>query len=107
VDARRTPNWPRVRGASGPLSGTVGAVAQEEIGERLIRVLSEFESIAGGVTPEEAARSLDDPTLQVFWRDWPNIGSWAGALWRNLSQDLASPARPPQDPERDEVGGSG
>ena len=52
-------------------------------------------------------RKLDEATLQVFWRDWPNISSWAGALWRKLNDDLDQPARPTRDPDLDEVGGSG
>ena len=82
-------------------------VVDEEAAERLIQALGELESITSGVTPDEAARSLDDATLQVFWRDWPNIGSWAGALWRKLDQDLGGPAQPPKEPDLDEVGESG
>ena len=74
---------------------------------RLIEALSDLESVADALTADEAARMLDDATLQVFWRDWPNVSSWAGALWRRLNQDLAGPARPPEDPELDEIGGSG
>ena len=82
-------------------------VADDESAQRLMDALGELETIADTLTPEEAERSLDDATLQVFWRDWPNISSWAGALWRRLNQDLAGPARPPQDADLDETGGSG
>ena len=82
-------------------------MVDEHAAERLIQALGELESIASGVTPDEAARSLDDATLQVFWRDWPSIGSWAGALWRQLDQDLGAPAQPHGEPDLDEVGESG
>jgi hypothetical protein len=88
-------------------SATVWPVAGHEVAERLIQALEEFESVCADVTPDEAAQSLDDATLQVFWRDWPSIGSWAGALWRKLDQDLAGPARPSKDPDLDEVGEGG
>lgn len=82
-------------------------MADDEIAQRLIQVLGEFETVAKAVTPEEAERALDETTLQVFWRDWPSISSWAGVLWRKLNQNLADPARPSQDPDLDETGGSG
>jgi hypothetical protein len=82
-------------------------VAQDDDAARLMQALSELDEIADAMTPEEAARGLDEATLQVFWRDWPHLTSWAGALWRKLNEDLAEPARPPEDPELDEVGGSG
>jgi hypothetical protein len=85
----------------------VYVVADDESAQRLIQALGELEAVASAVSPEEAVRSLDEATLQVFWRDWPNISSWAGALWRRLNQDLAGPARPSQDPDLDETGGSG
>jgi hypothetical protein len=89
------------------MSASVSAVPEDEIAQRLIQVLGEFETVANSVTPEEAERSLDETTLQVFWRDWPSISSWAGALWRVVNQNLAGPARPPQDPDLDETGSSG
>jgi hypothetical protein len=82
-------------------------MAQDELAGRLIEALSELDEVAGAMTAEEAVAELDEPTLQVFWRDWPNISAWAGALWRKLNEDLAQPARPPQDPDLDEVGESG
>ena len=82
-------------------------VADDEIGERLVQALTQLEEVADAVTPDDAVHSLDDASLQVFWRDWPNVSSWAGSLWRKLNDDLAQPARPPTDPDLDEVGGSG
>jgi hypothetical protein len=82
-------------------------VADDELGERLIQALTQFEEVADAVTADDAVHTLDDASLQVFWKDWPNVSSWAGALWRKLNEDLAQPARPPSDPDLDEVGGSG
>ena len=82
-------------------------VADDEIAGRLIQALNELEGVADAMTADEAVRSLDDATLQVFWRDWPHISSWAGAVWRRLNQDLAEPARPPKESDLDEIGGSG
>ena len=79
----------------------------DDAAERLLQALSQLDDIADELTPEEAVRIIDEASLQVFWRDWPNVSSWAGALWRQLNADLAEPARPPNDAELDEVGGSG
>jgi hypothetical protein len=40
--------------------------------------------------------------MQVLWRTWPGISSWAGSLWRLLNEELPDP-----DLNADEVGGSG
>lgn len=82
-------------------------MAEDEVAERLMDALSQLEQVADAVTPDEAVSTLDDASLQVFWRDWPQVSAWAGSLWRKLNEDLAAPARPSQDPELDEVGGSG
>ena len=80
---------------------------QKEVAERLVQALSLLDEVADAITPDEAAHGLDDASLQLFWRDWPGLSSWAGALWRQLDIDLSEPARPPRDPDLDEVGGSG
>jgi hypothetical protein len=85
----------------------VPAVAGDDAAQRLIGALSELEAVADELTPDEAVDALDDASLQVFWRDWPNLSSWAGALWRRLNADLAGPASPPKDPDLDEVGEAG
>ena len=82
-------------------------MAEDELDLLLLDALSGLDEVAAGLTAEEAVAQLDDATLQVFWRDWPNLSSWAGGLWRRLNDDLAEPARPPQDPDLDEVGESG
>jgi hypothetical protein len=73
---------------------------------RLLHVFSELEDIAQGMTPEEARGSLEEPTLQLFWRQWPQVSSWAGSLWRLLNEDTIDPAASASG-EFDEVGGSG
>ncbi|HLM63323.1 MAG TPA: hypothetical protein VK306_03410 [Acidimicrobiales bacterium] len=79
----------------------------DDVSERFLGALSALEDVAGEVTPDEAAATLNDAALQVFWRDWPGLGSWAGALWRQLNEDLAGPSSAAHEPELDEVGGEG
>ena len=81
-------------------------MAEKELAGQLIEALSNLDEVAGAITPDDALAALDEATLQVFWRDWPNLSGWAGALWRRLNEDLAHPARPAQDSDLDEVGGS-
>jgi hypothetical protein len=78
----------------------------DEAGAELIEALTRLESVADTVTPDEALRTMDEASLQVFWRDWPQLSSWAGALWRRLNQDLSTPSRPSGEGS-DETGGSG
>jgi hypothetical protein len=77
----------------------------EDISDRLLHVFSELEDITYETTPEEARGSLEEPALQLFWRQWPQVSSWAGSLWRLLNEDTVDPASPASD-EFDEVGGS-
>jgi hypothetical protein len=81
--------------------------AMDDVSDRLLAALSAFEAVAGEVTVDEAAARFDEAALQVFWRDWPRVGAWAGALWRQLDADLAVPSAPVHDTEVDEVGGEG
>lgn len=75
--------------------------------QQLIEALEAFEGVADVLTPEAAAAELDETSLQVFWRDWPHISSWAGSLWRRLNQDLAEPASPADREDVDiDIGGS-
>ena len=75
--------------------------------EGLLRSLEELERVAQSVTADEAARTLDEATLQVFWQRWPQASSWAGALWRQLNADLADAATPHDRSEFHDVGGEG
>jgi hypothetical protein len=79
----------------------------DDVSERFLGALSALEDVADQVTSDEAAVTLDDTALQVFWRDWPGLGSWAGALWRRLNEDLAGPSSAADEPAFDEVGGEG
>lgn len=72
--------------------------------DRFLHAISELEELAYAITPEEASRSLEEPALQVFWRQWPHVSSWAGSLWRLLNEDIHEPATAAAD-DFDEVGG--
>jgi len=78
----------------------------DDNGERLVSAVERLQEVADELTADEAADALDDATLQLFWRDWPNVSSWAGALWRRLDADLARASGPPRD-DSDEIGGEG
>lgn len=78
----------------------------DDAGERLVDALQGLQEVATDLTPDEAVDALDDATLQIFWRDWPDLSSWAGALWRRVDADLAEPSGRPQD-DLDEIGGEG
>jgi hypothetical protein len=80
---------------------------EEDVADRLVSALSHLDAVVDEATPEEALQAIDEATLEVFWRDWPEINAWARALWQRLNEDLAGPATPPQDPDLDEVGESG
>jgi len=84
-----------------------GGTSVDEVSERLLKAIDECERVAEAATPDEAARTFDEATLQVFWQRWPNVSSWAGALWRRLNEDLADPAKPLEDSEFHEIGGEG
>jgi hypothetical protein len=59
------------------------------------------------LTVEEAERSFTDVTKENFWRMWPNIREWAGALWTLIDEERGAMARPVEDEELDDVGGGG
>ncbi|HWL91871.1 MAG TPA: hypothetical protein VNP90_10960 [Actinomycetota bacterium] len=79
----------------------------DDASDRLLKAIEEFERAAEAATPDEAASSFDEPTLQVFWQNWPHVSSWAGALWRRLNEHLADAAVPEDRSEFHEVGGEG
>lgn len=81
------------------------AIPDDELGAQLVDALARLEAVADEVTPDDAVGVLDEVSLQVFWRDWPQLSSWAGALWRRVNADLAAPARPSDGSELDEIGG--
>ena len=79
----------------------------DDVSERFLGALSALEQVADELTSEEAAATLDEAALQLFWREWPQLGSWAGTLWRQLNEDLAGPSSAVAESELDEVGGEG
>jgi hypothetical protein len=79
----------------------------DDISARFLDAISRLEEVADAVTPHDAYRQLDETSMQVFWRTWPGISSWAGSLWRLLNKELMDPAIAPNDSDLDEVGGSG
>jgi hypothetical protein len=80
-------------------------VTDDKVAERLLDALSTLQQVAGTMTAEQAARALDETTIEVFWQDWPDVSSWTSALWRAVDEDHAEPAREAEDAELDEVGG--
>jgi hypothetical protein len=62
-----------------------------ELADRLLAALEYLDDIGSKITPDQASASFDDASLQVFWRDWPRISGWAGALWRNLKHRSRNP----------------
>jgi hypothetical protein len=79
----------------------------DDLSGRFLAAISRFEEVADAVAPHDAHRQLDEPSMQVFWRTWPGISSWAGSLWRLLNDELMTPAGSANDADADEVGGSG
>jgi hypothetical protein len=65
-----------------------------DVADQLVEAMEAFDEVADSVTAEEAMSELDEATLQMFWRDWPRISSWAGSLWRQLNEELAELASP-------------
>jgi hypothetical protein len=79
----------------------------DDVGDRLLDLVHELDEVTRILTPEQAHENLDETTLQVFWKRWPDVSSWAGSLWRLLSEEMSGPSAPHLDPELDEVGESG
>jgi hypothetical protein len=79
----------------------------DDFGGRFLDAVHELEELAGSLTPEQAHAQFDATTLQLFWKKWPGLSAWAGSMWRMLSEEMAGPSAPYDDPEIHEVGGSG
>ena len=62
--------------------------------QQLLEAIEAFDEVADNLTAHQAMEELDEATLQLFWRDWPRIQSWAGSLWRQLNEELAEMASP-------------
>jgi hypothetical protein len=74
---------------------------------QLLQSLDLLAELGDELTAEQAAQELDEATLQTFWREWPRASAWAGALWRRLNSELEQASQGADDPELDEIGGSG
>jgi hypothetical protein len=75
--------------------------------DQFLELVQQFEDFTNSISPEQAHMEFDQTTLQLFWMRWPELSSWAGSLWRLLSEELSGPSAPHADPELDEVGESG
>jgi hypothetical protein len=75
--------------------------------EHFLELIHQLEDLTSAISPERAHVEFDETTLQLFWKRWPHVSSWAGSLWRMLSEELSVPSAPLTDPELDEVGESG
>jgi hypothetical protein len=78
----------------------------EDITDKFLELVHEFEDVAASVTPQQALAEFDETALQVFWMKWPHMSAWAGRLWSMLSAELADPSTQ-HDPEMNEIGESG
>ncbi len=76
-----------------------------DVAQQLLEAMEALDEVADSITADEAMEELDEATLQVFWRDWPRIQSWAGSLWRRLNEDLAEMASPAAGGDVDTGGG--
>jgi hypothetical protein len=82
-------------------------INMEANADRFLELIHQLEDFTGEIPPERAHIEFDETTLQLFWMRWPRVSSWAGSLWRMLSEELSGPSTPHTDPELDEVGESG
>ena len=62
---------------------------------------------ADKITAPEAERLFGEVTKENFWRMWPVIRDWAEVLWATIDEERGQMARPVEDEELDETGGSG
>ena len=65
-----------------------------DVARQLLEAMEALDEVAYSITADAAVEELDEATLQLFWRDWPRIQSWAGSLWRQLDEELAEMASP-------------
>jgi hypothetical protein len=82
-------------------------MAMDDAGADLLVALGALVQVADRLPPRKALGTLTTADLEVFWREWPEVSTWAGSLWSELDHDLADPARMQLDPELDEVGEGG
>jgi hypothetical protein len=65
-----------------------------DVAQQLLEAMETLDEVADSLPADEAVEQLDEATLQLFWRDWPRIQSWAGSVWRQLNEELAEMASP-------------
>jgi hypothetical protein len=83
-------------------------VPMNDPGAALVEALDTLHGVASQLTADDAAHELDAATLHVFWREWPALARWSGALWRRLNTDFETPSSAPKDDDDvRELGGSG
>jgi hypothetical protein len=78
----------------------------DDISDRFLDAISSLDAVADALGPHDAYHQLDETTMQIFWRRWPGISSWAGSLWRLLNEEFVDSAGSAHHPDADEVGGS-
>ena len=66
----------------------------DDVSERFLGALSALEHVADEVTSHEAAATLDDAALQLFWREWPQLGSWGGRCGDSSTRTWPDHPRP-------------
>jgi hypothetical protein len=76
-----------------------------DVAQQLLEAMEALDEVADSLPAHEAVEELDEATLQLFWRDWPRIQSWAGSLWRQLNEELAEMASPAGGGDVDTGGG--
>ncbi len=79
----------------------------EDVADRFLELIHDLEDISTTLSAQRALAEFDETTLQVFWKKWPHVSAWAGALWSMLSAELSAPSSPQRDAEHDETGESG
>jgi hypothetical protein len=88
-------------------SSRAGGLLVDEIADRFLELIHELEDIANSLPAQRALAEFDETTLQVFWKKWPHLSGWAGALWAMLSAELSGPSTQHDEAEHGEIGESG
>lgn len=92
------------RRSTRPTAGhtVVVMVVDRDANDRLIAALTDLAAVTDALT---AGDELDSATLEVFWREWPQVRDWGDVLWRRMDEDLAVPSTEAVDADLDETGG--
>ena len=84
-----------------------GERMDEQMEYGFTRAVFVLDHVAEKHTAVEAEREFTEVTKENFWRMWPDIREWAEALWTAIDEERGQMARPVEDDELDETGGSG